>query len=71
MKFMHNYYCKKLPFSYSETWICNHERILDRALRNANDYYIPQTRIELVKRLPLFAFPSVWNSEDSEKYTPS
>ncbi len=68
---MHNYYNKKLPFSFSETWICNHERIPDRALRNANDYYIPQPRIELVKRLPLFAFPSVWNSEDNEKYTPS
>ena len=60
-----------MPFSCSETWICNHERIPDRALRNANDYYIPQPRIELVKRLPLFAFPSAWNSEDNEKYTPS
>jgi hypothetical protein len=71
MKFMHNYYCKKVPFSFSETWICNHERNPDRALRNANDYYIPQPRIELVKRLPLFAFPTVWNSEDNEKFTPS
>jgi hypothetical protein len=25
MKFMHNYYCKKLPFSFSEIWIFNHE----------------------------------------------
>jgi len=40
MKFMHNYHYKKLPFSFSETWICNHERIPDRALRNANDYFM-------------------------------
>jgi hypothetical protein len=71
MKFMHSYYCKKLPFSFSATWIFNHERIPDRALRNANDYYIPQPRIELVKRMPLFAFPAAWNSEDAEKYVPS
>jgi hypothetical protein len=68
MKFMHSYYCKKIPFSFSETWLFNHERIPDRALRNANDYYIPQPRIELVKRMPLFAFPSAWNSDDIEKY---
>ncbi len=71
MKFMHSYYCEKLPFSFSETWLFNHEKIPDRALKNANDYYIPQPRIELVKRLPLFAFPSARNSEDIEKYIPS
>jgi hypothetical protein len=71
MKFMHSYYCKKLAFSFSAIWICNYERIPDRALRNANDYYIPQPRIELVKRVPLFAFPAAWNSEDAEKYIPS
>jgi hypothetical protein len=49
----------------------NSERNPGRVLRNANDYYIPQPRIELVKRLPLFSFPSTWNSETDEKYIPS
>jgi hypothetical protein len=40
-------------------------------LRNANDFYIPQPRIELVKRLPLFSFPTTWNSESDEKFTAS
>jgi hypothetical protein len=40
-------------------------------LRNANAYYIPQPRIELVKRFPLFTFPTAWNSENDDKYNPS
>jgi hypothetical protein len=71
MKFMHSYYFKKLPLSFAELWMLNSERNPGRVLRNANDYYIPQPRIELVKRLPLFSFPSTWNSETDEKYIPS
>jgi hypothetical protein len=71
MKFMHNYYFKKLPFSFAELWLLNSERNPERILRNANDFYIPQPRIELVKRLPLFSFPTAWNSENEEKYIPS
>jgi hypothetical protein len=40
-------------------------------LRNANAYYIPQPRIELVKRFPLFTFPTAWNTENDDKYNPS
>jgi hypothetical protein len=71
IKFMHSYYFKKLPLSFAELWMLNSERNPDRVLRNANDYYIPQPRIELVKRLPLFSFPTTWNSETDEKYSPS
>jgi hypothetical protein len=30
---------------------------------SANDYFIPQHRIELVKKLPLYSFPAAecWN----------
>ncbi len=31
-------------------------------LRNANDLYVPAHRLEMVKRMPLFAFPTVWNN---------
>ncbi len=71
IKFMHSYYFKKLPLSFAELWMLNSERNPGRVLRNANDYYIPQPRIELVKRLPLFSFPLTWNSETDEKYIPS
>jgi hypothetical protein len=60
-----------LLLSFAETWLLIHERIPDKGLRNANDYYIPQPRIELVKRMPLFSFLSAWNTENNEKYTPS
>jgi hypothetical protein len=68
---MPNYYFKTLPLSFAELWLLNSERNPGRVLRNANDYYIPQPRIELIKRLPLFALPSAWNSETDEKYTSS
>ncbi len=38
---------------------------------NANDYFIPQHRIELVKKLPLYTFPATWNTETDEKFNPS
>jgi hypothetical protein len=71
VKFMHSYYFKKLPISFAELWLLNSERSPDRVLRNANEYYIPQPRIELVKRVPLFSFPPSWNSESDEKFIPS
>lgn len=43
-------------------WITVRERNPNYALRNANDLYVPPPRIELVKRLPLYAFPKAWNS---------
>jgi hypothetical protein len=68
LKFMHNYYFRKLPFSFHNLWLSNAERNPARELRNANDYFIPPHRIELVKRMPLFSFPAAWNSETDEKF---
>jgi hypothetical protein len=34
----------------------------DRVLRNAHDLFVPAHRIEMVKRMPLFSFPTVWNN---------
>jgi hypothetical protein len=61
-KFMHYYYLNQLPLSFSGTWITNEERNPERILRNAQDLFIPAHRVEMVKRLPYFAFPSVWNN---------
>ena len=83
LKFMHNYYFRKLPFSFHNLWLTNAERnpvhelrnVNDYfipphriELRNANDYFIPPHRIELVKRMPLFSFPAAWNAETDEKF---
>jgi hypothetical protein len=67
VNFMYNYQFKKLPFSFAELWLFNSERNPNRVLGNANDYYIPQPRIELVKILLLFTFPAAWNSENVKK----
>jgi hypothetical protein len=40
-------------------------------LRNAQDYFIPQHRIEIVKRMPLYSFPAAWNAEVREKFNPN
>ena len=48
----------------------NIERNPDRALRNANDLYIPPHRVEIVKRLPLCSFPEAWNSAPGNKLNP-
>ena len=71
LKFMHSYHFRKLPLSFAQLWLTNFERNPDRALRNANDYFIPQHRIELVKKLPLYTFPAAWNNETDEKFIPS
>ena len=70
-KFMHNYLNNKLPLSFSETWIKNRERNLNLNLRNADDLFVPPHRIELVKRLPLCAFPANWNSIPEFKQNPA
>ena len=67
---MHSYYFKKLPMSFSELWLTNRQRNQDRILRDADNYYIPPHRIEIVKRMPLFAFPTAWNEAADIKYNP-
>jgi hypothetical protein len=71
LKFMHNYYFQKLPPSFANLWQTNAARNPARELRNANDYYIPQHRVEIVKRMPLYVFPSIWNAENIEKLNPN
>jgi hypothetical protein len=53
---MHSYYFQKLPISFAQLWQSNAERNPIRILRNGNDYFIPQHRIELVKRCPCIPF---------------
>ena len=70
IKFMHSFYFNKLPMSFSEMWQTNFARNPERALRNANDYYIPPHRVETVKRMPIVSLPSAWNSAPGDKLNP-
>jgi hypothetical protein len=67
---MHNFHFKQLLPSFVNTWSTNIERNPERALRNANDLYIPPHRVEFVKRLPLFSFPLAWNQAPGDKLNP-
>jgi hypothetical protein len=70
IKFMHSFHFNLLPPSFANTWTSNIERNPERALRNANDLFIPPHRVEFVKRLPLNTFPLAWNSAPGEKLNP-
>jgi hypothetical protein len=63
--FMHRYSILNLPISFHETWSLNRILNPDRPLRNANDLRIPHHNFASLKRLPMFAFPRVWNEEDA------
>ena len=66
LMFMHSIeygYC--LP-SFLDTWQKNHQRNPNLNLRNANDFYLPITRIESLKLLPIYSFPYEWNKLANE-----
>jgi len=67
---MHKYHLKKLPLSFAELWQTNRQRNPERILRDAEDYYLPPYRIEMVKPMPLFAIRAAWNEADAIKYNP-
>jgi hypothetical protein len=67
LKFMHSFAHNLLPISFYQMWISNIERYPERALRNADNLYIPAHNFETLKRLPRFNFPKIWNSAGNEK----
>jgi hypothetical protein len=65
---MHSLHFKKLPLSFGEMRQTNLLRNPERALRNANDYFIPPHRVETVKRFPNISLPTAWNSAPGDKF---
>ncbi len=49
------------PRAFSNNWMKNNERNIGHALRNDNDYMLPNPRIEFFKKIPLYSLPSAWN----------
>jgi hypothetical protein len=57
---IHNY----CPNSFINIWTFNNERIDIPNLRNANAFTIPNPKIELFKKSPLYTLPNLWNNLD-------
>jgi hypothetical protein len=70
LKFMHSFYHNLLPVSFNDTWITNRVRFPERELRNAEQLFTPAHNYVTLKRLPLFKFPSIWNTAGPEKNNP-
>jgi hypothetical protein len=58
--FMHSIEYGYWPPSFQTTWQKNHERNIQ--LRNENDFYLPSSKIEFFKRIPLYSLPTEWNN---------
>ncbi len=70
-KFMHKFYHKKQPITFSDLWILNLDRNPDLALRNANNYIVPVHNTEILQRSPLTTFAKAWNEATDSKFNPS
>jgi hypothetical protein len=68
LTFMHTVYYGYAPPSFSNTWQTQAQRNPDLNLRNATDIYVPFPRIDLFKRMPIYALPYTWNSHDIVRY---
>ena len=68
LTFMHTVYYGYAPPSFSNTWQTQAQRNPDLNLRNATDIYVPFPRIDLFKRMPIYALPHTWNSHDIVRY---
>ena len=66
--FMHAVNYEYAPKSFSNTWLKNNARNVDRVLRNDDDFIIPIPRIEFFKRTPFYALPHLWNNSGNLKF---
>jgi hypothetical protein len=68
---VHSIYHKYCPPALHNTWPTVGERNNAYALRNADNYFIPQAINEQLKKLPYFALPKLWNEITDMKFTPN
>ena len=48
--------------SFEHVWAKNSERQLTQNRRNENEFKLPNPRIELFKKLPIYSLPLEWNN---------
>lgn len=68
LTFMHAIYYDYAIKSFKDVFPKNNTREIDYELRNANDFTVPQARIEMYKRFPPFSFPNAWNQIGDLKF---
>jgi hypothetical protein len=64
---VHSIVHKYSPRALHGTWTLNHERNIERELRNGQDIYITLATSEQAKKLPFFVLASIWNQLPYEK----
>ncbi len=60
--FMHAIAYNYAPQTFANTWLTNAEHNTGHDLRNADFFIMPQVRIDLFCRFPLYALPHEWNN---------
>ena len=59
---------KYAPKTFYNIWTKNENRDLNHSQRNNEQYYIPRINFDSLRNLPLFTFPTEWNSLDDLRF---
>ena len=62
LQFMHSVFYNYAPASFQNVWLRNEDRQIVHNLRNVNDFTLPNPRIELFKKFPLYSLALEWNN---------
>jgi hypothetical protein len=62
LHFMHSIEYDYAPRSFTGTWEKNVNRHLNHDLRNNELYNLPNVRLELFRKIPLYSIPYEWNN---------
>ena len=68
IQYMHSVYYEYLPRSFFNTWTKNDENNLNQNLCNDDLFMLPNPRIELFKKLPMYSLRYEWNNSGVLKY---
>lgn len=70
IQFMQRFVNDFTPISFKDTWYLNNIREIGEnfiQLRNAQQFYIPFSRLAIVDRLPLLSYPKEWENFPDEQ----
>lgn len=68
LMFMHSIVYNYNLGSFNNIWLTNNQRGIDRELRNANDFILPQVNRESFRKSPLYSLPLAWNQCSDVKF---
>lgn len=68
IQFMHPIFHKYADLSFIGHWTRYDERTTGYNLREGEDFVLPFTRTEALKKLPFYHFAKIWNEASANKY---